>query len=142
MLPRLDLHLYAAPVETRSLARVSVNGHQLNTLEVDHIDQSLHQQSFDWLSARLSSLDRLHFEPDGSFVFSGEYLSRRWQLDGMVYDRNNRLQRIEISGTCPLAAWNQLLQLIGGRSQHMVAFLRTEKCLVDVTELNKLWGPT
>jgi hypothetical protein len=78
--------------------------------------------SFEEAAAALERLDRLHFEPDGSFVRSGTHTptdaiadtsAQRWQLDGNLYDRDGRLQYVELKGTAPLAALEQLFAAIG-----------------------------
>lgn len=49
---------------------------------------------FDAVAQRLQSLPRLLWEPDGSFVWSGP----DWQIDGMLYDRDEIVQWAELTG--------------------------------------------
>ncbi len=66
---------------------------------------------FEEACAELSSISRLHLEMDGSFVWVGP----DWQLDGMIYDCDDRLRYVELKGSCPLEKW-RLLQAILVRS--------------------------
>lgn len=61
--------------------------------------------SFSAASGCLQAIPRLHLEPDGSFVWRGD----DWQLEGMLYDRDECLQSIELKGHCPFPAWRQLI---------------------------------
>lgn len=58
--------------------------------------------SFEEAVAALETQPRLHVEPDGSFVWvSAEGERPVWQLDGVLYDREDRLVHVELKGTCP-----------------------------------------
>ena len=79
--------------------------------------------TFEQVADRLRECDRLFFEEDGSFVWTGEQRvpersperspekGQRWQVDGMVYDAAGQVQYIDLKGTCPLAPWKQLTRL-------------------------------
>lgn len=60
---------------------------------------------FDDACRRLEAIERLHLELDGSFV----WVSDRWQIEGMLYDRDECLQYVELKGTAPRPAWDTLL---------------------------------
>jgi len=60
--------------------------------------------NFDTVAEQLGAIPRLHLELDGSFVWVGE----GWQIDGMLYDRDNRLRYVDLKGNCPLSVWQQL----------------------------------
>lgn len=116
--------------------------------------------SFEQAMERLNQLPRMFTEPDGSFLWSGLFddsaaclpdrLSPQsdrlsdhpeasltlapWRLDGMLYDREERVVRVEISGNCPRSRWLQLLQClqpVGG----LIAFLVEHQCFVRAEEL-------
>jgi hypothetical protein len=53
------------------------------------------------------------FEPDGSWIFSGGVRATRWQVDGHLFDFNDCLHRVELHGTCPPEALDQLLRCFG-----------------------------
>ncbi|TWU41597.1 hypothetical protein Q31b_30480 [Novipirellula aureliae] len=69
------------------------------------------ETSFEEAQARLEQEPRLHFEPDGSFVWS---LDAKEQVYGMLYDAQGRLQYAELQGLCTLQTWQQLVGLVGG----------------------------
>jgi hypothetical protein len=52
---------------------------------------------------------RMYVEPDGSFVWVGESSAGSWQIDGNLYDRNDKLWYIELQGTITAKDWSALL---------------------------------
>ena len=64
-------------------------------------------------AAALEQLPRMIFELDGSFVVSGGVGPTRWQVDGHLYDFDDRLYRIELHGHCPEGALDELLRCVG-----------------------------
>lgn len=79
---------------------------------------------FDEVAERLAATERLHFEPDGSFVWSGTAGETRWQLDGMVYDSAGRIQYLDLKGACPRPVWHRLLEICAGGSAADVSVLQ------------------
>ena len=72
--------------------------------------------TFESVAETLSPWPGMHFEMDGSFVWvsperdqSGKPI---WQLDGMIYDRNDLVQYIELKGSCDHAAWIKLVSVL------------------------------
>jgi len=63
---------------------------------------------FDDVASRLTAVDRLHFELDGSLVWVGP----DWQIDGMIYDQAEIVQYAELKGHSPLARWQSLIRWI------------------------------
>ena len=55
-----------------------------------------------------SIVSRIQLELDGSFVWVGA----GWQLDGMMYDRGERLLYVDLKGNCPKAAWDRLTKIL------------------------------
>jgi len=94
------------------------------------------ETSFEEAQARLEEEPRLHFEPDGSFVWS---LDAKEQLYGMLYDAQGRLQYAELQGNCTAVVWQRLVRLIIGKhrdgkpleSEHQVMML-PERILKDL----------
>lgn len=70
--------------------------------------------TFEQLAERLSNVERIYFEMDGSFVWTGESDLGRWQLDGMVYDAAGSVQYIDLKGWCPWSVWNFFLRKLSG----------------------------
>ena len=70
--------------------------------------------TFEDVFSALEAWPRMYIEPDGSFVWVGQDSLADgsvspWQLDGHLYDRDQRLLYVELQGTCPRAAFEQLL---------------------------------
>lgn len=72
---------------------------------------------FDRIAQELQNVDRLYFEMDGSFIWTGEAAESRWQLDGMIYDAAGAIQYIDIKGWCPLPEWLDLLNTIADQAE-------------------------
>jgi len=83
--------------------------------------ESMMAITFELLAERLQRFERLHFEMDGSFVWTGS-TPLPWQLDGMVYDRGQQVQRIELKGQCPKVEWNMLLRAIRHPEQSLIIY--------------------
>lgn len=62
---------------------------------------------FDEVSRLLGLIERLHLELDGAFVWVGD----GWQIDGMLYDRDNHLRYVDLKGACPLSVWHRLTRI-------------------------------
>lgn len=66
------------------------------------------------VAAILAGLPRMIFEPDGSFVLTGnDSDGRRWQVDGHLFDFASRLHRLELHGQCPPESFDELLLSVG-----------------------------
>ena len=79
---------------------------------------------FDDVLKQLGNLPRLYADPDGSFVWTSPQENTRWQVNGNLYERNDRVLFVEIKGSCPAAEFDQLLAY----------FLQDEKaCVVQLT---------
>jgi hypothetical protein len=80
--------------------------------------------SFDQATEALERLDRMLLEPDGSFVVSGGSGAERWQIDGLLHDRGDRLAKVELHGRCPEATFDRLLAAIAGQNATLMFELR------------------
>lgn len=143
-LPQLHLILYPAPPCDQLSAgpTLRVDNQPLRTVRLASGAQPrLFSMSFEQLQARLEAHPQSHFEPDGSFLWSGvdNEGEGAWQLTGMLYDAAGRLQRIEIRGTCPLANWRQWLNLLDWPMQPLIIQLLEDGCLVMPDECENLW---
>lgn len=61
----------------------------------------------------LSQIERLDAEPDGFFVVAGDHDGQRWQVDGHLFDFDDRLHRVELHGDCPREIFDAILACIG-----------------------------
>lgn len=70
--------------------------------------------TFEQALAALEVLPRMFIEPDGSFVWAQtEADGTTWQVDGNLIDQGPSLAYVELSGSCPHEALDQLLQALG-----------------------------
>jgi hypothetical protein len=89
-------------------------------------------------AAKLERLPRMIFELDGSFVVSGDdEVGRRWQVDGHLFDFASQLHRMELHGTCPPAAFDDLLRCVGWPQQRVAIELVRLGVTVDETEFRR-----
>lgn len=76
--------------------------------------------SFDDAIDRLSRLERMYAEPDGSFVWVSPREGLSWQVDGNVFDRDGRVVLVDMKGSCPPAAFDQLLSCFGWPAEQLL----------------------
>ena len=94
-------------------------------------NQGAIDSSFEEAQRRLSELDSLYMEPDGSFVWSmpggGE------QVFGMLYDAGGKIQYCDLQGCCSLTPWVALCEAIaGGPREGLVVAVLPEMRLQDL----------
>jgi hypothetical protein len=68
---------------------------------------------FDEALARLAELPRLYAEPDGSFVWASPAADESWQVDGNLFERQERVLLVDLKGSCPAAEFDRLLTAFG-----------------------------
>lgn len=77
--------------------------------------------SFEQAAKVLEAMPRLHFEPDGSFVWvSGTHDVEPWQVDGNLYDRDESLVAIDLKGTCTRGQLSQLLDVFRSEGRELM----------------------
>lgn len=87
--------------------------------------------TFEDVENRLANLERLYFEPDGSFVWSSE--GGHEQIFGMVYDAAGQVQYFELRGNCRRSSWQRLLDsLIGGVTTDLQVLLLPRRELQEL----------
>ena len=70
--------------------------------------------SFESLAEILGSMPGMVFEMDGSFVWMDRSFKPASQMDGMVYDRQGKLEYVEVKGVCNAQQWHTLCQAVCG----------------------------
>ncbi len=65
------------------------------------------------VAAQLEVLPRMIFEPDGSWVWSGETNGEQWHVNGHLFDFSGTLHRVELRGWCPADQFDRLLTCVG-----------------------------
>ena len=84
-----------------------------------------------------AGLERMFFEPDGSFVWVGSAAGQAWQLDGLLADRAGRLLYVELKGRCPSDVLDGILATFG-RPEHGLMFqLVREAVFLDESEFRR-----
>ena len=73
-------------------------------------------QSFECLAEQLANMPGMYFEMDGSFVWVDQQNAQSHQMDGMVYDRADRIEYVEIKGGCSTKQWQTLCQALCGQA--------------------------
>jgi hypothetical protein len=87
--------------------------------------------TFDQALAALSKLPRLDAEADGFFVIAGDADGQRWQVDGHLYDFNDRLHRVELHGQCPSKIFDAILACLGWPATPLACELVMEGVALD-----------
>jgi hypothetical protein len=96
--------------------------------------------SFEVAAERLAALPRMFLEPDGSFVWvADETPGKRCQVDGALCDGRNRLQHIELKGSCTPLAWDQFLLALNGTSGvELLVQITRAAVFVEATEFRRI----
>jgi hypothetical protein len=63
--------------------------------------------------SRLSSLERMFAEADGSFVWTSPREGPAWQVDGNFHEREGRVLLVDLKGICPEQEFDRLLAAFG-----------------------------
>lgn len=128
------------PVEPLETRRHRCGDFDLQTLVVPSSLQSTPLPvTFDQVADRLAAFDRLHVEPDGSFVWVSPQGSRLvWQVDGNLYDRGDSLNHVEVKGTCPPEELKALLGVLGGVDAQLMLEHVPLAVFITEDELQKL----
>ena len=95
------------------------------------------QISFEEAGAALAQLERMFFEPDGSFVWTSPRGQTAWQVDGNLFDRNGRLLFVDLKGSCPSEQFDRLLTALGWPATPIMFQLVREAVFLDEAEFRR-----
>jgi hypothetical protein len=123
----VTIHRVGALPATGPVARLDQR--EVPTLRTDSYALAPLAVTFESAAAALEALPRLYFEPDGSFVWTGEHTA--WQLDGQLHDRGETLDYAELKGTCPPNALAALLAALRRAEEPLVFHCVREGIFVD-----------
>lgn len=154
-MPPLRLYLYRMPsVGCQPDQWIVVNDVELLAWNVDRIEQSQFDLSFEQAAEQLAQLPRMFVEPDGSFTWTGKVFPQvgsvvnsevqnqdcdvPWQLEGMLYDYRGRIGRVELRGQCPADQWLSLMECLQP-SGNLIAYLIDAQRFVMASDLLALW---
>jgi hypothetical protein len=126
----VDVH--AQPPTPPARSQLVLGGHALETLIIPPgLAGTPLAVSFEEACAGLNRLEQLLIEPDGSFVWSASHGEPHWQVDGVLYDRAQKLIYVELKGTCPAARFDQLLAIFGWPATPLMFQLVREAAFLD-----------
>ncbi|HEY4311516.1 MAG TPA: hypothetical protein VGN12_18860 [Pirellulales bacterium] len=129
---KFHITLHARPVEAKPAASIEIAGRTIVTLAVPQEALSTcFRVTFEEASAALAQLPRLFIEPDGSFVWVSSSANNAWQLDGVLYDRDERLLFVDVKGSCPPEAFDQFLTALSWPETDVMMQLTREAVFVD-----------
>ncbi len=122
---QFDISIHALARNATEGPSTTIAGHVAATLDVAATahDRPL-PVTFQQTAEVLESLDRMLFEADGSFVFSGGEGTTAWQVFGLLHDQGQRLLLVELRGTIARSQFDQLLAALGWPGQPLMFQLR------------------
>jgi hypothetical protein len=119
-LSAIAMYAFHATIHARPPAAIAgdpvrLNGASYPTLRVapDVLGAFPFACTFEEAANGLVKLERMYCEPDGSFVWVSAQADESWQVDGNLYDRNERLLFVDVKGKCPASEFDRLLRCLG-----------------------------
>lgn len=94
--------------------------------------------SFDELFETLQNFERLFIELDGSFVWRGTSDDSPWQIDGIVFEKDDRVWYVELKGYCDHQSFNNLVSCLAGNESSFIVQSITEGTVVSGREFIRL----
>ncbi len=111
------LRIAGRPTNAVRAGDATILGYVVETLDLPKGPSPM-SVNFENVADILSRYPNLHLEPDGAFTWGSverrSQHERLWQLDGMIYDRENRIEYVELKGNCDRAAWEAFTQVLSG----------------------------
>jgi hypothetical protein len=95
-------------------------------------------RSFETVAEALAQFERMYIEPDGSFVWVSSTADLPWQVDGVLYDRDDRLLFIDLKGSCPEKEFDRLLTAVGWPAAPVMMQLTRDAVFVDEETFREL----
>jgi hypothetical protein len=106
--------IHAAPADAAEGPPQEIDGRQVTPLAVSPAALVAPLGvTFDEAAAALGKLPRIFLEPDGSLLWTSASGPAGWQIDGVLYDRGDRLHYVELKGRCPAEEFDTLLRAFG-----------------------------
>jgi hypothetical protein len=129
------IHVHATRPQNELIRVLSSVGDRELPVLVDFSADGPFLSSFEDTADRLVQLPSLYFEPDGSFVWNRSDTNAeqpvKEHLEGVLYDRNGRVQYCELKGDCSLDALTQFLAALKGETAATVIQLVSEGVFVE-----------
>jgi hypothetical protein len=134
--------LHVRPRETLGASIHTVRGVSLRAIDIDarQLNRPF-RLSFEEVVQRLCHLPRMIVEPDGSWVWVLSESDVARALNGMLYDRDGRLQSIELKGCCSKASLKSLLPIFGWPETELVFQDVRTGLILEESEFTRLSCP-
>jgi hypothetical protein len=133
-----QITIHARPAEVKEPGVAELTGKRYRTLDVPAAALGTpFLKSFEMASEALAKLERMFLELDGSFVWVSAAKETPWQLDGVLYDRNDRLLYVDLKGACTAAAFDGLLAALGWPQTPVMFQLAREAVFLDEAEFRR-----
>jgi len=140
-----DASVYALPDEAAEGPVIELGGTSVPTLTISHGSVGRPMiRSFEEAADVLTAIEGVYFEPDGYFVWGHGAGDARWQIDGHLYDRNEKLLYVDLRGRAPQEAFDRVLRCTGWPAMSVMFALRREAVYLR-EEAFRRWaaaGPT
>jgi hypothetical protein len=129
--------IHARGEDASSAAEVEIDGEQYQTLRARAASDQPFAITFEQAAAALDKLPRMFIEPDGAFVWVASREEASWQVDGVLYDRDDRLLLVDLKGSCPPEQFDQLLRALGWPATPLMFQLVQHAVYVDEAECRR-----
>lgn len=139
MLYSFFITVHARPADVTPGPDIELQGRKLHTLHIspESLSATPMDSCFEVACQRLSVLERMYCEPDGSFVWASPQGDPAWQVDGNLYDRNERLLFVDLKGNCPREQFDRLLTALAWPETKLMFQLTREAVFLDEDEFRR-----
>ena len=133
-----DATIHARPERVAPDRQLVLNERTVTTLALAGTDlYTPYPITFEMAEAALGAIEGLFCEPDGSFVWGRGVTPHRWQIDGHLFDRNERLLYVAIKGSAPEPEFDRLLAALGWPATPLVFQLQRHSVVLDEAEFRR-----
>ena len=133
--------VHVRPPNAREETEIELRGGRFRSLSVPHEALATpFATSFEEAGKSLEQLDRMYFEPDGSFVWASAHSEPRWQVEGNLFDRAGRLLFVDLKGSCPSQQFDRLLSAFGWPDTPLMFQLVREAVFLTEPEFRRYAG--
>jgi hypothetical protein len=140
---RFHVTLHAAPPDVPAGDRRALGDQVVAPLAIasNELDQPF-AMTFEEASAALVELPRMFCEPDGYFVWTGgggtrDNTADRWQIDGHLFDRSERLLYVLLKGACPAESFDDMLRAFGWPAASLLFQLQDESLVLEEADFRR-----
>jgi hypothetical protein len=139
MMYEFFITVHAQPPNMGAGPQLERKGQTFGTLQVDRevLSTTTIASSFETARTKLEQLPRMFCEPDGSFVWVSPQTAPAWQVDGNLYDRDERLLFVDLKGTCPADEFDQFLSALGWPETRLMFQLTREAVFLAEDEFRR-----